>query len=95
VTVAPTGKPLPFNAVSDSAPPAPLSLEQYASLCVEIAAEPAKLDETLLRYRITAEQRTALDAYWRRRFAAEGQLWLAFDRAYAAYKKWLAASRAE
>jgi glutathionylspermidine synthase len=73
--------------------PAGLTLEQYASLCVEIAFEPAKVDDTLLRYRIDAEQRRALDDHWQRRMMAAPSLWMRFDQAYAAYQKWYVATR--
>jgi hypothetical protein len=70
-----------------------LSLEQYASLCVELAVVPGESEEVLRRYQITAEQRKALDDHWQRRIAADPTVWMAFDRAYAAYKAWFVASR--
>ena len=66
-----------------------LTVEQYASLCVEIALSPDRLDYTLYRYHITAEQRAALDTHWRARFAAEPALRAAFAQAFAAYRNML------
>jgi hypothetical protein len=73
--------------------PAGLSLEQYASLCVELAVEPAKAAETLLRYRLDAEQKRALDDHWQRRIHAEPGARARFDQAYTAYQQWYVASR--
>jgi hypothetical protein len=93
-TVAPPDAPVPFKpAASAAAPPAGLSLEQYASLLVELAVEPTKTDEILRRYGITAEQREAIDGYWQRRMGADPKTWMAFDRAYAAYRAWYVTAR--
>jgi hypothetical protein len=92
-TVAPPGPPLPFGAAPDPSSPSGLSLEQYASLCVEVAVEPAQAGDVLLRYGLTSELQRALDGHWQRRIAAEPTVWMAFNRAYAAYKTWFVASR--
>jgi hypothetical protein len=95
--------PLPFDSRTDapanrvSAPPAyrptvaapALTLEQYASLCVEIAAAPARMAEISMRYGLTDEQRGRADAYWRARMAAEPEVAAAWNRAYATYRQWL------
>jgi hypothetical protein len=94
------GPALPF-AAAPPAPPAPaapapaaspLTLEQYASLCVELQRRPDRIAETLGRYRVTAEQRAQLDAYWRSRLAADPALYVSFASACAAYRAWLAQS---
>jgi hypothetical protein len=93
-TVAPPDAPVPFKpAAPATAPPGGLSLEQYASLLVELAVEPAKTDEILRRYRITAEQRGEVEDYWQGRIGADTKTWMAFDRAYAAYRAWFVTAR--
>jgi hypothetical protein len=76
-------------------PPEPgrLSLEQYASLCVELAADPAKNGETLRRYQLTPDQHKEVAEHWQGRIAAEPAVWMAFDRASTAYRTWFLASR--
>jgi hypothetical protein len=101
--VAPKGPALPFAAATPAAPPpkakAPvvsvpqLSLEQYASLCVELELDPTKTEETLGRYRLSADQRKALDEAWQPRVASDPTLHTAFNAACAAYKAWLVSSR--
>lgn len=72
-----------------------LSVEQYASLHVELAALPGRSTEVLDRYRITEEQRRWLDAHWTARMAADPALRQAWDSACTAYKAWLARSKGE
>jgi hypothetical protein len=64
------------------------STEQYASLCVELELDPAGAAETLQRYRLTAEQRIALDAAWRERMARAPDLYAAWSQATSRYKAW-------
>jgi hypothetical protein len=79
--------PSPHKAAANSAVEAPeFTLEQYASLCVEVAHSPLRLEFTLSRYRITPEQRAALDSHWRARFMREPALRAAFAQAFAAYR---------
>jgi hypothetical protein len=93
-TVAPTGPPVPFKPrAREAPPPAGISLEQYASLLVELAVEPAKAGEILRRYRITAEQRRAIDEHWQGRMAADPKTCITFERAYAAYRAWYLTTR--
>ena len=44
-----------------------LTMEQYASLCVELSLDPVEV--VLARFRIDAAGRAALDALWARRLA--------------------------
>lgn len=85
----------PRPALPFAPAPAPFgyTLERYASLCVELAVDSNKVDEVLSRYRLTAEERAELDAYWRKRMTAEPRTWAAWDRAYRAYKTWFDAAR--
>lgn len=91
---APTSaEPPPLPAPSAEPPPGGLSLQQFASLCVELEVVPNEADEILRRYRITAEQRTVIDTDWQGRIAADPRVRTVFDQAYAAYKAWFVASR--
>jgi hypothetical protein len=65
-----------------------LSVEQYASLCVELELEPERTAETLQRYRLTPEQRVSLDASWRERLAQASGLYAAWTQAVTRYKTW-------
>jgi len=89
----------PPPAPPPPAPPPPLagkppldlpsfSVEQYASLCVELELDPARAAETLQRYRLTQEQRTALDAAWRERMAQAADLYASWSQAVTRYKAW-------
>jgi hypothetical protein len=71
---------------------APLTLEQYASLCVELADAPGRTEETLARYRITAAERERMDRSYEERFPREPALRAAWERACATYRDWLARS---
>ena len=67
-----------------------LSLEQYASLCVERALYPGNDLQVAERYKLlTAEALQKLDASWRKRFAAEGNLQARWQQAYSQYEAWL------
>jgi hypothetical protein len=72
------------------APVPPFTLEQYASLCVELSAAPARVADTLTRYRLTAAEREALDRHFLDRFTREPSLRGAWQRACATYRDWLA-----
>lgn len=91
---------LPFakEASHSSAMPAPqpappfapgLTLEQHASMCVEIALGPARVAETLARYRITPQEKVLIDRYYRDRVAASAEVRAAWERSYQSYQVWL------
>lgn len=94
-----TGAALPFGPQepmkpSPSRPELPnLSLEQYASLCVELHLAPDRSDEIFRRYGIPQDMRASVDAYWQRRLSAEPPLYQAYAQAYNAYKTWLLQNR--
>lgn len=90
---APPAKEPPAPASKPQPAPPLISLEQYASLRVEVALEPAKVREILARYRVTNEQRAALDAYWQGRIAGEPELRAAYDGACSTYRQWLIEQR--
>jgi hypothetical protein len=77
-----------------AAPPLPsFTIEQYASLCLDLVAAPSLAAETLARYRITAAERERLARHFQERFArdpAEREVW---ERARATYRAWLASQR--
>lgn len=77
---------------SPAAPPRPfqpsLTLEQHASLCVELAVQPDRSAETLSRYRVTPMQKALTDRHYRERFAREAGLRARWDAAYRAYREW-------
>jgi hypothetical protein len=105
----PAGAAMPFEAsrttlerfpiVAPPRPPDPaagaaaLTLEQYASLCVELDAEQSNRPEILGRYRISEEQARKLEAHWRAKFAVEPSLKAQWQQAYAAYEAWLLSAR--
>jgi len=67
-----------------------LSVEQYASLCVERTLNPETQKEVAQRYRIlTAQALRTLDDQWRQRFAKEGELQSRWQQAYTQYETWL------
>ena len=94
---APSGPVLPF------APPPPpqasartipaLTLEQYASLCVELDAVQCNRPEILRKYRISEEQARKLQAHWRAKLAVEPILKAQWQQACAAYEAWLLSAR--
>ena len=98
-STTPKGPALPFEP-SRGAEPAPgsanmgeppaLSLEQYASLVVDLAAEPAKRPEILGRYLMSEDQQRRVEASWQSRMAADSRVRAALDQACATYRAWLA-----
>jgi hypothetical protein len=96
VFFAPQSQALPFSTRTPAAPPgeaSTLTVEQYASLCVDLAGDPARAAETLRRYHLSPEQKRAIDAEWHARFAREPSAWLAWDRAYKTYQAWIAGQK--
>ena len=89
---APVVSPNPSPKAPAPASPESVSLtiEQYASLCVEIAMAPAKKHEITQRYGLADEHAARIDAYWRGRIANEPEIDKAFRWAYHSYQQWLA-----
>ncbi|WP_437970342.1 hypothetical protein WMF04_14065 [Sorangium sp. So ce260] len=84
---APAEAALPFSQSARAAPAAPagpspgpaLSLEQYASLCADLAVAPESAEALFAQYGLREpEARGAVDGFWRGRLA----------RDQAAYKRW-------
>jgi hypothetical protein len=88
----PTGE-VPTEALPVLAPPK-LSLEQYASLCAEWQAAPARQRETLAKYGLSdAYSKTLLDVEWSRRLEQERALGQRFEQLVEQYLAWLNARR--
>jgi hypothetical protein len=83
----------PSPAVAAASPPAGLTLEQYASLCAELAFSPAQADATLGRYRVSAAGKAELDQYWGARLAADPALNTKWREAYQIYFGFLTSAR--
>ncbi len=81
------GAPLPVGVPN-------LTLEQYASLRVELETDPDRAAATLSRYGVAGDGRPVLDAHWKARFAADPPLRMTFARTYANYLAWRKASSA-
>ncbi|WP_437603077.1 hypothetical protein WMF28_15780 [Sorangium sp. So ce590] len=86
----PTGAPAAAAKAADGAAGGPVqfSLEQYASLTVDLALEPERAPETLRRYGLTPAQRTLVDATWTARLAQTPAERSAFEAACSSYRAW-------
>jgi hypothetical protein len=85
---------LPFDAGAPTSGAAlPLTVEQHASLCCEIAEAPERALETLARYGITPAQKRAADQHYSELFAREPGARPMWDRAYQVYRAWWLANR--
>jgi hypothetical protein len=100
--VVPFARPAPPAPPPSTAPPvvqsaapqaAALTLEQHASLCVELALAPARTAETLARYRLTPGAKVLVDQHFRARMDQDPTARSAWDRAYKTYHEWVTASR--
>jgi hypothetical protein len=79
-------------AVPAASPPT-LTLQQYASLCVELHRDPARTAETLARYRLSPAQWTSIDAAQRARLSTDPAAYAEFWRAYELYRAFLESKR--
>lgn len=72
----------------------PLTVVQYASLCVELLFEPAREADVLIRYQVVSKPaHRALDEHWRERFASKPEELAEFEAARAVYAQWLQMAR--
>jgi hypothetical protein len=90
-----TVQPQAIPAQRDSyLPPAPareappLTLEQYASLCVELNDTPTRAAEIAARYGLTQPQWTMVNAYWQGRMTHEPNVRAAWEQACVTYRQW-------
>ena len=87
--------PLPFQqgaAPATSLPPrlAALTLQQYASFCVEQRTSPAQIDAIRARYNVAdAAQHAALDDHWKRQLSSDGAMQAEFEQHCSAFQEWL------
>jgi hypothetical protein len=68
-----------------------LTLEQYASLRVELDRAPESASVALRRYGVADDARDTLDTHWKARFAADPALRMSFAQKCAEYVAWLEA----
>ena len=88
----PRGPAVPFLPRAKPKPGPPrLTLEQHASLTVELAAAPERLVEALRRYGLTPVQKRDADLHYQERFAADPVLREAWELACRTYREWLLA----
>lgn len=67
-----------------------MTLDAYASLCAELAAQPEKRGEVLVRYRVAEDAAlNALHASWQKQFAAQPQMRAEWQSKYDAFRAWL------
>jgi hypothetical protein len=78
-----------------SVPPSvpPLTVEQYASLCVDLEAYPHHRTAVLQRYGLTSELKAAVDADYQQRIRRQSSVAAAFDIAQRKYREWLRSAR--
>ncbi len=70
--------------------PAPrLTLEQYASLLVDLSLAPAQRAAILQRYGLDEAVKTQVDQMFQQHFQADPRLRAALDQAMATYRAWL------
>ena len=67
-----------------------LTVQQYVSLRMDLAARPEREGETLLRYKVpSAASRRALEEHWQEQLALRPELRVELDAAVAIYVNWL------
>ncbi len=89
LTAAQGKVPAPPISAPPQAPPS-LSLEQHASMSVELGLWPNRAAQILARYRLTPETKAAIDAHYRAQIAQAPELRAAWQRGYDAYYAWIA-----
>ncbi len=89
---APRPVPVPEPPPPPSAPPSvappPMSLERHASLCLEMALDPAHSAEALARYQVSPADKARADEFYRARIAADPELRAQWNHAYSVYHAW-------
>ncbi len=86
--VLPFRAPQPASAPPPPPPPPVMSLERHASLCLEIAVDPARAAEALARYQVSAADKALADEHYRARFAVDPELCAQWNHVYTAYHAW-------
>lgn len=78
---------------SQTSMPVVLTLEQHASLCAELAHNPAHGAETLARYRVSPQAKAEMDKYWQARFQQDHAANAKWQEAYRIYFQFLSSRR--
>lgn len=90
----PSSAPRPPEAAAPAHPPfVALTLQQYASLQVELSVVPQRAGETLARYGLTPAAKQHVDAEWHRAMTHNPALRAAWQRAYETYYAWFVRER--
>jgi hypothetical protein len=90
--VAPAGPSLPFGrgpvaaAPKEPVEPAPMALEDYTRLHVELARDPANRRAIVQRHGLDEARLARLDAHWGPRIKADAGLRAIWDSTYAAHR---------
>jgi hypothetical protein len=90
---APVAPSPPVAPVAPSTSVRPFTLEQYASLCEDIAFSGGHAAEVLARYGITEAERRALDDHWTALFQKQPMTFLSWQSARATYRAWVRKQR--
>lgn len=91
----PSPSPSPPVRAAAGDPPLALTVEQHASLCVELTGAPSRRAELLARYRISEAEKAAMDAALEQRFAGDAAARGEWQRAYDTYRAWYLGQRGE
>jgi hypothetical protein len=86
------GAPAPDSDPGAAAPTedaASLTLEQHASLHVELTLHPEQKSQTLRRYGLSIEQHARLDTVWQAKVAKDAALRASWEQACAQYRAWI------
>lgn len=88
---------VPFAGTPKAAAPArgpDLTLQQYASLCAELAVYPERADSIRLKYRVgDAQAMAALEGVWRDRFARDAAARADWQKQVEQFQRWLRSQR--
>ena len=79
-----------FTVPENPAEPPKLTMEQYASLNVDLQSPHADAAAVLRRYGLTPETKRTTDGWFSALFQRDPEKQASFHRACAAYKAWLA-----
>src|SRR5262249_37901645 len=88
---APSGLPVRSPGAPLPSRPPRLTLEQYASLCAEIAASPAETSAVRARYGLDDAAHFAERDEWHRRFVADTDLYARYAHLFQVFRDYLTA----
>lgn len=84
-------KSTPKSPAAEQSPSIQLTLEQHASLWVELTLRPDQEPAILARYHLKPDQKDPIDRHWRARIAKDPALRDAWNRAFSQYRDWVLA----